>query len=64
MCDLHNGTTRYIMKLASVIRTVPDSFVDGTTITPMEARALLLIGTASGPIYIEHMTRNAPLGTL
>jgi len=51
MHDLHNGATRYIMKLSSVIRTALDAFVDGTSVTPMEARALLFISTASNAIY-------------
>ena len=51
MRDLHNGTTRYVMKLAYAIRTILDSFVDGTAVTPMEARALLFIATASEAIY-------------
>lgn len=46
MRDLHNGTTRCIMKLASMVRATLDSFVDGSAFTPMEARALLFIATA------------------
>lgn len=51
MRDLHNSPTRYVMKLSSAIRNVLDSMVEGTSVTPMEARALLFIATATEAIY-------------
>lgn len=57
MRDLHNGATRCIMKLASVVRTTLDSFVDGSVVTPMEARALLFVATAKEDICQKDIER-------
>ena len=49
MRDLHNGTTRYVMKLAYAIRTILDSFVDGTASVKINSEGtsqLKLYGTA------------------
>ena len=51
MRNLHNGPTRYIMKAASVVRHALDACVEGTPVTPMEARALLFISTSSASIH-------------
>ena len=51
MRDLHNSSTRYIMKLSSAVRSALDSFSENTSISPMETRALLFIATSKEAIY-------------
>ena len=51
MRDLHNSSTRYIMKLSSVVRSVLDSIAEDTSLSPVEARAFLFIATSSAPLY-------------
>ena len=50
MADLLQSPGRYIMRVSSGILHSLDSFVDGTSMTPVEARILQFIAASSEPL--------------